>query len=159
MIRTRIVQPDTTAPTVLSDGEGALIEGPPLAVVSQQALGQALLDAVVVLDLVGGHLAVTTQRARTGFGDERRTVYAMIEIKDRTTDARPQHEDGGARLVDDTPPAPAPAREEPPADELEPEPHIGDDGVVRHAEESVVTIGPGGEEIDESSIPPHLRGQ
>jgi hypothetical protein len=125
-----LVRPDHEVPTVAPETyspDGVI------AAVSQQALGKAVLDGVVMLDRAGGVLSVTVSRAQTGVPGERVTSGAMVEWKDRT-DARPAPEQDGPSVPVAPPNGPVEA----------------------------VPVAVTGErempEVDERDVPPELRG-
>jgi hypothetical protein len=89
--RAWLVRPDHEVQTFGEDERGELVLGDPLAAVSPQALQQAVLEGVVMMERAGGVLCVTSNRAATGIPNERVTTAAMVEWKDRT-DARAQPE-------------------------------------------------------------------
>jgi|SRR5580704_3479270 hypothetical protein len=129
-----LVRPDHEVDTF--DAENGYTPLGPVGAVSQQALGKAVMDGVIMLDRAGGVLSVTVSRATTGVPGERVTTGAMVEWKDRT-DARPQPER-------DTPPV---------APELVPA-QAAQNGAA-HAEAAPAEELP---EIDESDVPAELRG-
>jgi fused signal recognition particle receptor len=116
--------------------------------VSYEALAEAMLQLASTLDLAGGYAAVVLDRHPTDVPSEMVTVGAVIEWKDRTTDARPAPE----RSVVSTPlpdpqPEPEPQPEPPtalqPVPELRPEPDGLDPSTL--------------DEEDMSSIEPTVR--
>jgi hypothetical protein len=136
--RAKIVRPDSEVPGIGPDGEDVMIPQ-----VSVQALAAAVLEGVQVVNFSGGVLEVIVSRVPTGFPEERVTSAAIVRWKDRT-DARSQPEHDG------------PAITRPPAD-VAPE-----DGHDREEEALAVAAAANGGaavdlDVDESSVPPHLR--
>jgi hypothetical protein len=83
MIRRRQVQPDAVLETE-TYGE--------IPHISYAALLEAMVQLAGTLDLAGGYAAVVLDRHPTDTPSEMVTVGAIIEWKDRTTDARPAPE-------------------------------------------------------------------
>lgn len=123
----------------------------PLGVVSQQALGQALVEAAVCLDRMGGVVTVVVSRYPTDLAGEMLTTGAIVEWKDRT-DAKASPETATvlpteiamAASVEEPPPG-APAAIAVPLEAAAEEIGDGLDGLERE---------PG---VDESSIPASVR--
>lgn len=131
MIRAIYVHPDTVAPAVEEDADGRQVQTAPVPCVSQQQLVNEVLAAVSTLHMAGGILTVTVGREPTGYPHERVTSWAQIRYDDKP-DAR-------ASVERDVP---APLAEEQPAE-------MAKVGGYEY------DVGDG--EVDESSLPPHLR--
>lgn len=141
MIRTWLVRPDEF---VSLDGGDEMI-----GVVSDAALAQAMQRGAAVLGSVGGHLAVSTTRARTGVPNEMVTIAAVVRWQDRADNARPQAEQELA-------PLPVPHEVDGSADYA-----TGGSLPFMPADGEVVLgtlIVDDDEAPDEDSIPAHLRG-
>lgn len=85
-------------------------------VVSRDALGQALLDWAVVLELEGGTLSVLTNRVRTAVEGEAVTTEALIVWQDRTqTKPQPEQQNAIAESLGkaEEPPEPSGVEEDP----------------------------------------------
>jgi hypothetical protein len=117
------------------------LDGRRFGVVSRQRQAEKIIDFLTVMDVVGGGFTVLPGRESTGVPGEMVTTELLLKWQDRT-DAKPQYEepvrfegDTGVGLfgstVDDLSP-------EEPGVEIEyvDEPHIGDNGVVHHAEDA-----------------------
>ena len=105
MIRRWLVEPD-----------------PELGIVTEHQLATELVKAATIMDKMGGHLRVTTQRQRSSqVPGEAFTVGAVIEWVDRTDDARlvPEQEAQPVASAAPPPPVSAPA---PPAESVSDEP-------------------------------------
>lgn len=135
MVRSRLVTPDMHVPTLQELPDGTYGEGPLLPAVSRQAQLQAVVDAMTVVDVVGGMFTVVVERTPTGVPGERVTTKVLVEYKDRV-DARQQAER-------DTAIVPPPAER---STEI-----ASENGVA-------VAVGTDGEVVDEADVPEHLRG-
>lgn len=161
-----IVRPDHEVDTLVDRGDGVIVNGEPIRAVSPQALVTACSEGAVLLSRCGGVLEVLVNRARTGFGDEMVTTLAQVQWKDRT-DARPQSEPEGGplgepRLVE------LDAETQAQVDELNatqvqqieeepPEAAAAEAAAATNGGAHPVSVAPDGAEVDESSVPEHLR--
>ena len=123
------------------------LEGKVWPVVTQDDLCKALLDGAVVLDRAGGCLQVVLQRQPTGLPNEYLTVAAIVVWQDRTN-AKAQPESTGLEIV-----APAAMETEPP-----PEPAPNGDAELGEQELAAVAALTDSPDVDESAVPPELRG-
>jgi len=128
---------------VRPDHQVSSVDGGVIAAVSQESLLKAVMDGAIVLDRCGGHLAVSLDRTQTGVPGERVTTGAMVTWKDRT-DARPAPEQDSPSVLAVAAEPSAPVERSPaPAEQ---------NGAVP------VGVSASGEEVDESDVPPELRG-
>lgn len=81
-----------------------------IALVSREALVSAVLDAVAVLDRMGGSFSVHVGRRKTGFPGEAVTTNAVV-LWTSGPRARPEPE-ADTDVIDETPAAPAAGQEE-----------------------------------------------
>lgn len=135
--RTWLVRADSEV-SAFGVHDGELVQTGVIAAVSQQELHKAVAEGVVLLERAGGTLAVTINRIETGIPQECVTGAALVEWKDRT-DARPQPESTEDAIG--LPP------------EVHAEPVVGEDGVVRHAEEAEIER----PDVDWGDVPVELR--
>lgn len=68
------------------------LSGQEIACVSRQAQADAIMDAIVACDRLGGTIGVIFGRAPTGLENEMVTTGLIVNWQDRT-DARPQREE------------------------------------------------------------------
>jgi hypothetical protein len=160
VVRTWLVRPDRELQT----------ESGPIPFVSDEALAGALVQASVMLNRAGGTLAVSVGRERTGVPNEAVTTAAMVTWKDRT-DARPAPELPGAEHAwkKGFEAHAAAASEafvrspEATVEDLDRELQSEVDAAaaapgVEQREGHPVSVAADGLEVDESDVPPHLRG-
>lgn len=126
----------------------------PVGVVSQQALMNAVMDGVVMVDRAGGYLAVVVTRHPTGAPGEMVTSNAVVTWQDRISDAKAQPESTQDVIPDRAEVVPADTSDFSTSYE---EPVVGRDGAVRHAEEAVALDEDELAEVDESAVPAEFR--